>query len=146
MVWFGLVDEVPDGVNAIPPAPLPGIFACMPFLLPQPESIFAHSVSSRYFKARAGEVAQQLRALCSSRGPKYAAPTWWLSTACNSRSRSSDALCWPRQAPGTHMWHTDTQTGSRHTHLQSSFLSPFRSQTGLELHLPLQTQNSSFLN
>ena len=35
---------------------------------------------------------------------QYPAPTWQLTTICNSRSRGSDAFFWPPRVPGTDMY------------------------------------------
>ena len=52
-----------------------------------------------------GEITQYLKKTgCSCRGCiHFPAPTWWLTTVCNSTSRGSSALFWTLYAPGTYM-------------------------------------------
>jgi hypothetical protein len=48
-------------------------------------------------------------------GVQFPAPTWHLTTICNSSCRGSNALFWPLRTPGTHMAHRYTCRQNTHT-------------------------------
>jgi hypothetical protein len=49
------------------------------------------------------ELAQQLRAMAALAEDQFPAPTWQLTTICNSSSRQSGIVFWPLWAPETHI-------------------------------------------